>query len=722
VTSVLGTLQRHGRILLILGVLGVTAFQVARVLRTELEITGGGISLPLDDSFIYLQYSRAIAEGHPFVYTRGNEPTTGATSLGYPLLLLPPHLLRLSPELCVGWALALGIVGFVASALLMARLGRLLGGHVGGALALVLFLLSPYLLWGYLSGMEIPLYGTVLLASILTYIEERPRGVFRRLPWWLLALALSRPEGAILCFVFGVLMAVDAWRASRDREGAARAAPPDVARSSRRRTAARLLLPFAAGALPFLVNLAISGTIESTTSQAKSILAEPYRETRAAYLANAPAIWKDIATCHLSQFLLDEQYRGLSRMLWPGAAGIALFALFALGPRRRPWPGAGGLLALLAAGIVVGSIPVQWQVHLFRYQQGIHPLALLLVAAGWGRLAWWALERFPRPLHLLAAAVALAAPLAAWFPLLVRANGEIIRFYGHNCENILHQQVATGQWIDQNLPPDAIVGLNDAGAIAYYGRRSTLDLVGLTTAGFAPVYRSGLGCLFEHLRRLPPERLPTYFAIYPDWFPYWRESGILGPESFRATLAFNTICGGVSKVVYPASWIDVRPTDRAVLTGTPDLQGKKLVGEIDHAWLEGERRHAWRAEPEAKDVLRRYAYADVRTRPVTDAGRILRGGERFEATVTPGRDLVLVMRTDAWYPSRLSVTVDGKAAGVWSIARSESVWIEPRITIPGSILTRSRPEFHIRRERDGDTVGRAGGGRDYTPFHYWLYQ
>lgn len=711
-------LARHARLLLVLLVLGVTAFQVARVIRTELEITGGGISLPLDDSFIYLQYSRAIAEGHPFVYTEGNEPTTGATSLGWPLLLLPPHLLRLSPELCVAWALALGIVGFLASALLMARIGSRLGGLVGGALALVLFLVSPHLLWGYLSGMEIPLYGTVLLASVSVYLDERRTARFRRLPWWLVALALSRPEGAILCFVFGALMAWDAWRARRERGEREGAAPA----RTRGAGLARLLLPFAAGALPFLVNLAVSGTIESTSSQAKSILSEPYEETRAEYIANAPTIWKDIATCYLTQFLLDDRTGPISRMVLPSAAGIALFALFAFVPRRRPWPGAIGLLALVLTGIAINSIPVFWQVHLFRYQQGLLPLVLLLYAAGWGRLAWFARERTPGPAAAAVAVLALAAPLAAWLPLLVRANGEIIRFYGHNCENILHQQVATGRWIDRNIPKDAIVGLNDAGAIAYYGRRSTVDLVGLTTAGFAPVYRSGLGCLFEHLRRLPEERLPTYFAIYPEWFPYWSESGILGPEAYRATLAFNTIAGGVTKIVYPASWIDVRPTDRPVRTDLPELQGKRVVDELDHAWLEGERRHAWRAEPEAKDVLRRYAYADVRTRPVTDAGRILRGGERFEASVTPGRDLVLVMRTDAWYPSRLRVEVDGTPAGIWTIARSESVWIEPRLTIPGALLTRDRPEFRITRERHGGDGARAGAGRDYTPFHYWLYQ
>ena len=108
----------------------VALIQLTRVLGAERGLTGGEISLPLDDGFIYLQYSRAIAEGHPFVYTPGNAPTTGATSLWYPLLLLPPHLLRLPPALCIDWSIALGVAAFVLSALLLAGLGRRLGQWV----------------------------------------------------------------------------------------------------------------------------------------------------------------------------------------------------------------------------------------------------------------------------------------------------------------------------------------------------------------------------------------------------------------------------------------------------------------------------------------------------------------------------------------------------------------------------------------------------------------
>ena len=39
-----------------------------------------------------------------------------------------------------------------------------------------------------------------------------------------------------------------------------------------------------------------------------------------------------------------------------------------------------------------------------------------------------------------------------------------------------------------------------------------------------------------------------------------------------------------------------------------------------------------------------------------------------------------------------------------------------------ALLTRDRPEFRITRERHGGDGARAGAGRDYTPFPYWLYQ
>jgi len=87
------------RPLLWIGIVSVAvlSYHISRLIRSEGAITGGELSLPLDDSFIYLQYARVIAQGHPFVYSPGNAPTTGATSLLWPFLLLPPHFTPLGP-------------------------------------------------------------------------------------------------------------------------------------------------------------------------------------------------------------------------------------------------------------------------------------------------------------------------------------------------------------------------------------------------------------------------------------------------------------------------------------------------------------------------------------------------------------------------------------------------------------------------------------------------
>jgi hypothetical protein len=147
----------------------------------------------------------------------------------------------------------------------------------------------------------------------------------------------------------------------------------------------------------------------------------------------------------------------------------------------------------------------------------------------------------------------------------------------------------------------------------------------------------------------------------------------------------------------------------------------RLIDSIDMAWLEDESRHEWKALPEAKDVLRRYGYAGRPLPQITDAGRIVRRGLRFRTKATPGKDLLLVMRTDAWYPTRLYISVDGRPAGLWTYSFSETAWVEPSFRVPGALVTRDRPEIAIDRDTDRNDAG-SGAGRDFTPYRIWVYQ
>ena len=95
---------------------GLSTFWLAVYLASMLYHTGGRWGLPLDDSFIYFQYARQVADGHFLQYNTGASPTAGATSLLYMLLLVPGFLLGLEGMEIAGYALVLGLLLLIMTA------------------------------------------------------------------------------------------------------------------------------------------------------------------------------------------------------------------------------------------------------------------------------------------------------------------------------------------------------------------------------------------------------------------------------------------------------------------------------------------------------------------------------------------------------------------------------------------------------------------------------
>ena len=67
--------------------------------------------------------------------------------------------------------------------------------------------------------------------------------------------------------------------------------------------------------------------------------------------------------------------------------------------------------------------------------------------------------------------------------------------------------IQAGKWINQNTASDTVVAVNDAGATRYFGKRKTIDLIGLNCADIA-------------FGRMNPENrgIVDYLAITPTWF------------------------------------------------------------------------------------------------------------------------------------------------------------------------------------------------------------
>ncbi len=688
----LGKTARRPCTLHALGYLALALVLAAWTAHLTRGACGGELIPPLDDSYIYLQYARAAAEGHPLEYQAGAAPTRGATSLLYPLLLAPAAGI-LDPDHLFWAAWGLGVLLLAGAALAADRWAARRLSPGAGIAAGLLTLLSGHLLWGAVSGMDIALFAVALagtVAAVPWYQDAADgRSGTRRLAGlfgWLVLLGLARPEGLLPAFLVAAMVPL------------ATRAP-----NSRRARWFLLLAPLGAAVITFGTNLAALGGPGANTLAAKAVWSEQRPDVRAAVLARLPWVFWRITRALFSDFFSPAYGHGtgplLEALLWIGAAAGLWFSAL----RRRAGLAGRVLVVVLAAGLLAGLIPVGFNSHHNRYQIPYVPLATLLVVAGWWRLVP---ERFAR---------GRVAALVLVGVLLLPGLARYARMTADNASNILNHQVAMGRWIDRNLPPDAIVALNDAGAITYYGHRRVVDLVGLVTNGPARPNRAGQGSLFEWLQDLPERERPTHFAIFPDWFPYLRHTSLVGRKLVQFTLGVNTISGSDVKAVYLADWSHVEPSDRpATHWELVDVWGFSVSDALDVGDLASQSAHGYEAFDTWRDGLREFPIEGQPERMVIDGGRFPTRGERFEMRCRPGVPAVLAMRTEPVRDVTLLVEVNGVDLGRWDLPRRSLVWSEPLFEVPDSVLTGETAAFRISLAGTDD--------HPYSSYQYWLLQ
>jgi len=111
-------------------------------------------------------------------------------------------------------------------------------------------------------------------------------------------------------------------------------------------------------------------------------------------------------------------------------------------------------------------------------------------------------------------------------------------------------QVTLGRWVAARTPPDTLIALNDVGALAYFGQRRVIDLVGLATPEILPYRRQGPAGLLRYL----DARCPEYLVIFPEWFPELAARRDLFEPLTGVTLVPNFVAGAATMVVYETPW------------------------------------------------------------------------------------------------------------------------------------------------------------------------
>lgn len=631
-----------------------------------LASTGRQLAVPLDDAFIHFQYASAFRTGHFFSYTAGASPASGSSSLLWPLLLALLQSVGFTGQSTIVAAWGLGWVALALSAYETARLAEGFGSRVAAASAGLLQLTFAANAWFASSGMEVLLLAWALVRTTrrtCEWVENGVRGSVFELLGLALACPLVRPEGVLGSGLVALAIATFA--------------------RGRLRLSAGLAVFF--GSAPWVVNWLVTGSASSTTARVKFLWFNPYLDL---------AGFARTTLEHVSYFfevLLDGG--GQSSLFMPrGSRLFALLGLLAIVVAgrlaQRRWRAFSTLV--LALGVLLPTTYDGYIINRLRYFWPFVPAWFVGIGA--------LIHVTGLPLARLHPRAPVAARLTLgllFLAALGRHFKPAIADLGQSSAAILGQQVSLAQWAKRALPKSAVLGVNDAGALAYVSERRTFDIVGLTTQGEARYWNAGAGSRFEHYERLGRARLPTHFVVHPGWLQL---DLLLGPCLTERVVPQASILGGPRMVACAAqySWLG-----SGALPSVPP--SSELVDELDVADLESEESHRYVVLPARK--LDDYVLTHQQQ---ADGGRARRASDDFFLKLEPAGTLVL--RVGAARKAALQLQIGGSSP--YEAQLDGTSWQEIAVPLPATL---ARGTYNVR-------VTSADAASAFTAMHYWSFR
>ena len=493
-----------------------------RYLLAEIARLRGGLGFPLDDSWIHLQFARNLAAGAGLSYNPG-EMVTGSTAPLWTALLAV--LIPLPGDVVI-WTKLLGAVLYLAGIDATWRLSRELGLREGlSALAAALTLSTSWLVWSALSGMEIPLFVLLSLWGMILHLRERAEPSRPPLSLAVLAVAvLARPEGVLLL----LLTVLDRLLVFEGGAGALR-----LRRPAFRTLAAGAALAACAVAGSFLFYGWAGGSVLPTTYAAKGGGEMRHLLPDFRYLSNV-----------LGLFFRPQPWP----TLLAGAGALALAGRLGT-PRDRGLLPALWLFGLPLAYSLLTPGPTKMLGNFGRYYFPLFPVLAVLAAL--------ALEpvtrlRLPGALRAILGTAGAAVILLPTIAVLVQGQS----FYVQNVANVQESDVAIARWLQPRVPPDAVLAVNDIGAIKYLLPNPIVDLASIATPEIGREVQRAVaaGAPWSAAMMAALERRhPDYVVIFPSWFP-----GLAADPRFRALYTLpipgNITMGGNEIVVYATPW------------------------------------------------------------------------------------------------------------------------------------------------------------------------
>ena len=520
-----------------LAAMGLGAFYLKRAGEVA-----GGLGLPLDDGWIHVRFAENLARGHGFSFNPG-EPTSTTTSPLWTLLL--GLIYRFSGER----VFASIVTNYALLLLLCAAVYMLSRAYVSSrwfalSVAAVVAVTVP-LPWWLLSGMEPMLYAVLAITGMALHVRLRSdAGAKGLLPTVVFALAsLARPEMLVL---FPVAMTDRLMGLARDERGAA------LRRWGRGLAVhvpvfAIIIAPF------FLYNYRTTGYPLPTSYYSKlqwmgvlGALVNPEVSLSSALIIGPiREIWDVLRAWASNNCLL--------------IAGLPIGVVWLAARWHSGKNKAGGFGSALVL-LVILSQPVIWAwvggyrppaYQSQRYIANLNALYVMVAMLG----GWWVVERFPKNHRFPVRVTLLIAVLAV---SLLRHPGAA-KTYSLNVKNTNEMQVAIGRWLKENAAPDALIAVNDIGAIGLFSDLRVLDLQGLVTPEVLALRDmrrrldgSASAALFEFIT----EHRPDYLVVFPQWYPGLDGRRDLFTPVYVVAIEDKITNGAPVMIVYRTIWAD----------------------------------------------------------------------------------------------------------------------------------------------------------------------
>lgn len=501
----------------------ITLLAAAYYLHSLLTLTEGRLAVPLDDTWIHFQFARNISQGHGFSFNPG-DPQPGSTAPLWTLLLSVVGLF--SQEFLLP---AIVLSGFFLLLTVWLSYGFtvwLTRDRFAGLLAGLSVALTGRLLWAGLAGMETTAFAALSVAAVWLYARQG----LRPFPALLFALAgQMRPEGHAL-FALALLDTVYSGLrqapAARVLETFAVSPPTKPWQPMRKQLLWPIIIYLLVAAPYTLFSLQVTGNPLPNTFYAK------------------------VGSEH---FFSVRTLRETLQYHWTDNPFMFILALLGLWPtwKRSRLPVMWLLGLWLLTPIIIDQV---W--HHGRYTIPLIPFQMIVAAVG----LYWLLDTARRQIQTRTGSTTHRPYLSA-LVLLLLLLGAAWKFQawatmlGHNAREILEIDVALGEWLAENTPADAVLAIDDIGAVTFLSERKIIDMNGLVSPEMWPAVQQPVGLPRDSsLTRLLSRAQPDYMVAFPLWHWELTQNRNVAQPVHGVDTATHTIIFQPEAYVFETTW------------------------------------------------------------------------------------------------------------------------------------------------------------------------